>query len=74
MSRKALFQVAVIDHERDEQGNIDSVLVIEPEFILETDSARAKQRAFMMACEMQSIACTELEDTENWEILVVPFD
>jgi hypothetical protein len=74
MSRKTLFQVAVIDHERDELGNIESVLVIDPQFVFETDSARARQRAFMMACEMQSIAATELEDTENWDVLVVPFN
>lgn len=72
MSRKTLFQVAVINHEQTDNGT-ESELILEPEWVLETDAERARQRAFMMACEIEGVDACGLEETEYWSVIVVPF-
>lgn len=72
MSRKILFNIAVVDHPVIE-GQIESEIVLEPEVILAENTKAAERVAFMKACEAEGFDSCQADATSAWEILVVPF-
>jgi hypothetical protein len=70
MKRKAYYQVAVLNHDKE----TGTTVVLEPTYILAFDNVGAERTAMAMACELSGIPAADVaEYTANYEVLVRSF-
>jgi hypothetical protein len=72
--KRALYEIAVLQHELDDNKEIDTNLVIEPEVILAKSPENARMYARLKAMEEDSLGPEDVDEfATNYEILVRPF-